>query len=74
MATQTYPALTCTRFYETHVDPQWSPRSESSPRQGALEADRLVEFVPIHPGSIREKRLWHLDVRFDYGKVVSFSG
>jgi len=47
MATQAHSALTRTWFYETHVDSQWPSHSESSPRQGALEAYRLVLYIVV---------------------------
>ncbi len=47
MATQAHSALTRTWFYETHVDSQWPSHSESSPRQRALEAYRLVLYIVV---------------------------
>src|SRR5574340_616815 len=42
MATKAHSAQTRTRLYEAHVDSQRSTRSQSPPRQGALETYSLV--------------------------------
>lgn len=42
MATKAHTAQTRTRIFEAYGDPQWPSRSQSSPRQGALETYSLI--------------------------------
>ena len=42
MATKAYTTQTRTWIFEAHGDPQWPSRSQSSPRQGALETYSLI--------------------------------